>query len=358
VIGSIIPSISPASCGLSGVPQGAVYTVPITVRNSYPTARTITAVTTDFADYAVSGLVGTNLAPGQRAYGLVTFHAAALGSRLAAIDVAFDIGPGNTARFQADVVAPTFSVTTEDDMPTDGRLDFGTHKAGSGPFERTVTFTNLDAADLPVAGCTAMFAPFELVSECPTTIPANSSVALTVRFTPMGAGDALDSLQLILERGYTGILLSARAIARQLAFSATSLDFPTTYRDAVAERAVTITNLSTAPVTVPVAVTGMGFSIDRTSVTIPGGTTADVVVQFQPPAPGAFTGSLELGASGDPEHASVLLSGQGASMPGTDDPPVEEPRPHSGGCDASGAGGIGAAWMVVLAIVRRRRCPA
>lgn len=312
--GLTVSQISPSGWGMGLVPQGAVYTLPITIRNSFPGARTITAVTADLPDYTVSGVVGTTLAPGELAHGLLTLTATTMGTRIGVVSVAFDSGQGDIARFFADVAGATFSVATDDAVASDGRLDFGTRKVGAGPVERAITITNLDAVARPIASCDGFGGAFELVGACPTTLPASGSVQLTVRFTPTAPGDILSAAGISVT-GLGGIMtaLSARVVADQLSFSASAIEFPDVVRGLASHQSVAITNLTTHSITVPIAVTGVGFSVAGVEVAIAGGATAEVVVEFRPPAGGLFTGTLELGAAGDLDHAIVSLSGLGVS---------------------------------------------
>lgn len=342
--------------GVYEIPLGAHYAFPITVRNSYPTARTIMAVTSNHADDIVTGLAGVTLGPGESASGLVTVTASALGSRDTTLTLEFDAGQGDIARFGNTIVPATYAVTASDATPNDGMIDYGTRRAGSTPLDQTFTITNLTAVDQPVTGCDAPIAPFELVGSCPTVLPANGSVQLTVRFTPETAGAFVYSVSLNLANFHHIVgLLNARVVASQLAFSATELAFPDTMPTASAQRSVTITNAADNPITVPVTVTGAGFSASAAELTIPGGETREVVVQFAPAAPGTFTGTLELGVAGDPDHAIIALSGTGL---GVDPPPPDagsgDGGPKSGGgCDAGG--GAGGLAIALFALVRRRR---
>jgi hypothetical protein len=343
----------PPAWSFAMVPRGAVYTAPLTVRNSFPEARTITAATFDLPAYTVTGLVGRILAPGEVASGLVTFTADALGTHFGLVTVTFDRGHGGAGRFLAEVVAPVFSVTTGDAVPGDGWLDFGTRKVGSGPVEQTFTISNLEAVDLAMPGCSYPDPgqDFQVITACPTTIPANGSVQFTVRFTPTVAGDALHSMGTHLTGiGSLQVAFRARVVPNQLAISATKLDFPDTLPAAFAQRVVTLTNLVANPIVVPVAITGAGFSVGADTVTIPGGATADIVVEFRPPAAGLFTGSLSIGATGDPDHGVIALSGLG--LP----PTSEEPDGDGDGCRTAGlATGSPAFAMLGVLWPRRRR---
>lgn len=355
------------------IPQGAHYALPITVRNSYPRSRTIASVISDHRDDVVSGLAGVTLAPSEIASGTMTVAADVLGFRQTTLALDFDTGQGDIANFSNIVVPATYAVTASDATPDDDTIDFGVRRAGSAPFEQTFTITNLTASDLPVGGCDAPIAPFELVA-CPPLLPANGSVQLAVRFAPTTAGAFVYSVA--LHAGSSNIvgLLRARAVASQLAFSSEELVFPDTMQGASVQRRMTITNGADNSITVPASVTGAGFATGAADVTIAGRATAEVVVEFAPPGGGAFTGTLELGIAGDPDHAIIALAGMGIGvapppppdggtgddgMPaggggGTDggDTGGGETGGGHGGCN-TGGGGVGLA-LALLALVRRR----
>jgi uncharacterized membrane protein YgcG len=360
------------------IPLGAHYAMPITVRNSYPTARTIAAVVSDHGDDIVTGLAGVTLAPGEIAWGTVTIAADVLGSRLAALAVDFDTGQGDVRRFGNIIVPVTYAVTASDATPDDDMIDFGVRKAGSAPFEQTFTVANLTASDVPVSFCDAPVAPFELVA-CPAVLPANGSVQVAVRFAPTTAGTFLYSVSLHAGSSLITGLLSARAVASQLAFSSEALAFPDTMQGASVQQHVTISNDADNAITVPAIVTGAGFATAAAEVTIPGRATADVAVDFTPPGGGLFTAALELGTVGDPDHAIIALSGTGIGvtpppppdggagddgMPGGSDGGTGggsdggtgggggETGGGHGGC-STGGGGSGVA-LALLALVRRR----
>jgi MYXO-CTERM domain-containing protein len=127
-------------------------------------------------------------------------------------------------------------------------------------------------------------------------------------------------------------------------------------------------------ITIPLAVTGAGFSVAAPEVTIAGRATVAITVTFQPTAAGSFTGALTLGVAGDPDHAIVALAGTGlpAAPPPVDDPPVDDPPiddppvddppvddppddPAGGGCSVAGRGGPGTALVALIALMTRRR---
>ncbi len=206
--------VDPVATDLGLVPLGTVYTMPVSVRNSFPTARTITAMSSSRADCVVTGLLGAVVAPGGFAHGVLTRTSATLGDRTCVLTVAFDQGQGDQGRVAAQVVPATFTVTAEDATPEDGRLDFGTRTVGSGAIDRTVTFTNLSSVTYPVFDCSRGGDGFALVSACPSEWPAHGSITLTMRFTPGAVGQASGAISLgtIGLGGHTTAWLSADVV--------------------------------------------------------------------------------------------------------------------------------------------------
>ncbi|MBC7974983.1 MAG: choice-of-anchor D domain-containing protein, partial [Myxococcales bacterium] len=206
--------VDPAATDLGLVPLGTVYTMPVSVRSSFPTARTITAMSSSRADCVITGLVGTVVPPGGFAHGVLTRTSATLGDRTCVLTVAFDQGQGDQGRVAAQVVPATFTITADDATPDDGRLDFGTRTVGSGAIDRTVTFTNLSSVAYPVFDCSRGGDGFALVSVCPSEWPAHGSITLTMRFTPGAVGQASGAISLgvIGLGGHTTAWLSAEVV--------------------------------------------------------------------------------------------------------------------------------------------------
>lgn len=87
---------------------------------------------------------------------------------------------------------------------------------------------------------------------------------------------------------------------------------------------MTITNVASNAITVPVAVTGPAFRlIGADSITLAGGGSGDVTVEFSPATPGSDAGTLELGAAGDLDHVVVPLAGTGSTPMVTSDAALE-----------------------------------
>jgi hypothetical protein len=305
----------PAIIGLafSPVPLGAVYTVPIRIRNSWPTARVITGASFDRAEFSLTDLVGTTLAPGEEVSALASFTATTLGFRPTTLTVTFDSGPAASTTGGATVVPAIFSLETGDSTAGDGWLDFGTRLADGPPVERTFAILNLTDAPMAVLYCSEASGPFERLTECPSSIPPRGRFDFTVRFTPDGLGDFVAWMNLTLEGvgDTTFVPLRATVVDRAYDVAAASLEFADTPRGAVTQEVVTVTNVTADPISLPVGVQGDGFALLGPAVVeVPGEGSVDVTVEFRPAEPGDFAGSLEVGAAEDPNRRSIPLSGR------------------------------------------------
>jgi uncharacterized protein (TIGR03382 family) len=330
------------------MPQGAVYTAPYTIRNSATVPRTIASATSSNPDVTLPGVVGTLLAPGEILDAYITFSATTLGQQFANIAVGFDSLQGDAAGVQAKVVAPTFEIQTQDATPSDGRIDFGTVRAGTAP-ERTATFINKQSTDLPVLMCLRPATTFEM-SPCPTTIPANGSASVTFRIastTPAGSYRNSGALQV----GVFGsadeliVTMNTRVVDHAFASATTELAL-----DGAAAQTVTVASMLDTPLVLPVTVTGDAFHADPTTLTIAPGGTADLTVTYA--GTGGATGTLAIGADGDPDRVVIALTG---SAPGDSMMPPVLGEDGGGCCQSSAPGATPLLALVVLGALRRRR---
>ncbi|HEU0029528.1 MAG TPA: choice-of-anchor D domain-containing protein [Kofleriaceae bacterium] len=305
--------IQPARDGFDVVPRGAVYTRPTTIHNASAFARTITSASFDLPDFTIGNVVGRTLAPHETIAALVTLSATTLGSRDATLTLAFDSGQGATAELLATVVAPTFTATSDDATPNDGWLDFGTVRLADGPVERTLTIRNVGATAIPILLCIAAAPPFAFVAPdpCPSSIPANTSLTITVRLTPTVVGEVGSSVgAMVTSLGEIRSPVRARVIAGAYAPSVPEVTFVDVMRATSSQQTLAIANQLDTPVTVPIAVTGDAFALVTASpLVIAARGTAEVTVAFTPPAAGEYAGALVVGDVTDPDRIEVPLAG-------------------------------------------------
>lgn len=315
LLSMVLKQILPGGWTFETVPQGAVYTLPVRIRNSSPVTRTVTSVTSDDDEFTIADLAGTTLAPGEVVNRLLTFTATTVGRRIGNVTLEFDTGQGELAQYAANVIAsPWFELVTADAVAGDGRLDFGTWRVDAPAIEKTFTIINHTEQARGFNDCFGPggFAPqFELVGECPFSIAPGASVTRTVRLTPATVGDLQEVIEFPIGVGEIVMLqLNARIVDHQLALSRSQVAFAGALRGDSARQTIAITNVAAAPITVPVAVTGDAFAlVGQDAIPLAAGASADITVEFQPTTVGSYSGTLELGTPGDRDHVVVPLMG-------------------------------------------------
>jgi uncharacterized protein (TIGR03382 family) len=309
----VLKQILPGGWTFETVPQGAVYTLPVRIRNSSPVTRTVTSVTSDDDEFTIADLVGTTLAPSEVVNRLLTFTATTLGRRIGNVTLEFDTGQGEIAQYAANVIAsPWFELVTADAVAGDGRLDFGTWRVDAPAIEKTFTIINHTEQERGLNECFGLGEPqFELVGECPFSIAPGASVTRTIRLTPATVGDLQQVIEFPIGAGeIIMVQLDARIVDHQLALSRSQVAFAGALRGDSARQTIAITNVAATPITVPIVVTGDAFAlVGQDSITLAAGASADITVEFQPTTAGSHSGTLELGTTGDRDHVMVPLVG-------------------------------------------------
>ena len=76
----------------------------------------------------------------------------------------------------------------------------------------------------------------------------------------------------------------------------------------------TITNTGTGPLNITdIQSDIVGIALSETQLTVPPGQSQDITITFNPPAPGPFTGTIDI-ISNDPEKASISLTITGSAI--------------------------------------------
>lgn len=175
------------------LPQGATHTRPIRILNSANVTRTITSASFTQPHFSISNIAGRALAPGEKIDATIAFHAAIVDVHSAQLVVDFDTGDNSVFFVSSRVKAPTFSIFALDQTPNDGRLDFGTVVSGSHPILRIFVIKNV-GAERAIVACAKPNLPFEMLTPCPTTLPADGSAVVVIRMTPRRLGAFHDQL--------------------------------------------------------------------------------------------------------------------------------------------------------------------
>ena len=183
-------SISPTSINFGDVPLLNLLNKNITVTNAGTTNIqmgnvTINRIQADLDDFLWLSLCPNTLAPGKSCTITVIFLADDLGTRSAVLKIADNVpGSPQTVSLTANVINPRASFSPSS-------WNFGTVKVGSSSV-KVITLSNPGNAPLAITqiGITAPnTADFTLMHNCPSSLAANASCAITVTFKPTAKGD-------------------------------------------------------------------------------------------------------------------------------------------------------------------------
>ncbi|WNI17077.1 choice-of-anchor D domain-containing protein [Actinacidiphila sp. ITFR-21] len=196
---------------------------------------------------------------------------------------------------------------------TPGALNFGSVATGSTSAAQTVTVSNPTNAAAAVASIAAT-GDFSQTNTCGTSIPANGSCTVSVKFVPTATGSRTGTLTVTAGGSTSTVTLSGNGTAPGpilntdpggLSFAATVVG------SSAATQAVTVSNTGTTSATVSgVSVTG-DFSQTNNCGTVAVGSSCTVTVGFKPTAGGARTGTLTVTSNANNSPTTVGLSGSG-----------------------------------------------
>jgi hypothetical protein len=197
-----------------------------------------------------------------------------------------------------------------------------------GQLSGTVTFTNLGAQALTIAGVTAPSAPFA-VSGAPSSgavIPSNKSFTVTVSFNPTTAGNYTSDLILNSDGGNVDVTLTASAtVPSVLKISATTVGFGTTTVGRAVTQTFTLNNVGGSPLTItkskpPAAGAFVADTALPEGTTMPAGSALTEAVTFIPNTAGPASDSWSITANDTTGPQSVAFAGS-ATGSGTPVPP-------------------------------------
>ncbi|MFL4907896.1 choice-of-anchor D domain-containing protein [Streptomyces sp. MMS24-I2-30] len=196
---------------------------------------------------------------------------------------------------------------------TPGALNFGSVPTGSTSDAQTVTVSNPTNAAAPVSSVSTS-GDYAQTNTCGSSIPANGSCTVSVKFTPTATGSRSGALTVDAGGITHTVALSGTGTAPGpvLTTDPASLTFASTVVGSSATaQTVKVTNSGTTSATVSgVAVTG-DFSQTNTCSTLAVGASCTVNVGFKPTAGGARTGNLTLTSNANNSPTTVSLAGNG-----------------------------------------------
>jgi hypothetical protein len=204
-----------------------------------------------------------------------------------------------------------------------GSLAFGSVTLNTTSTQ-TLTLTSSGTAAVTVNSATLSGAGFTMSGAAfPATLNPGASISLQVNFKPTVAGSASGSITISSNSNTGGtatVSLSGSGTSTNsvLSLSTNSLSFGNDSVGTPITQSVTLTSTGTSAVTVSAAtITGAGFSLSGATfpVTLNPNVAIQVLVQFNPTAVGAASGTLSFSSNSTNGGTSVVsLSGNGTAV--------------------------------------------
>ncbi|MDX6390607.1 MAG: hypothetical protein QOJ73_1670, partial [Streptosporangiaceae bacterium] len=196
---------------------------------------------------------------------------------------------------------------------TPSALSFGSVATGTTSAAQTVTVSNPTGSAASVSSI-SVSGDFTQTNTCGSSIAANGSCTVSVKFAPTAAGTRTGSLTVNAGGVTNTVSLTGTGTAPGPVLNAApaSLSFArTVVGSTAAAQTVTVTNSGTASAAVSgVAVTG-DFSQTNNCASIAVGGSCTVTVTFKPTASGTRTGTLTVTSNANNSPTAVTLSGSG-----------------------------------------------
>ena len=196
---------------------------------------------------------------------------------------------------------------------TPSALNFGSVATGTTSAAQTVTVANPTGSAASVSSISAS-GDFTQTNTCGSSIAANDSCTVSVKFAPTATGTRTGSLTVNAGGVTNTVSLTGTGTAPGPVLNAApaSLSFPrTVVGSAAATQTVQVSNSGTSAASVSnVAATG-DFSQTSNCTSIAAGGSCTVTVTFEPTAGGSRTGTLTVTSNANNSPTTVGLSGSG-----------------------------------------------
>jgi sugar lactone lactonase YvrE len=263
----------------------------------------ITGISTTPSQYSQTNNCGTSLAANSSCTINVVFKPTVKGALAGKLAVASNAG-GYGVILSGTGVLPTVAPT---------KLTFGNQNRGTTSSSQTVTLTNVSVDVLSIASIAVNSAQYSQSNNCPSSLTANASCAITVVFKP-GVKGAINGV-LAIDTNNAGdydVALSGTGVLPGV--TPTSLTFGSQkHGTSSASKPVTITNTGNAAL----AITSISITAPRQfsqtnncGTSVPSNSSCTINVVFNPTAAGNISGDLNIKTVG-PGTSTVALSGTG-----------------------------------------------
>jgi len=192
-------------------------------------------------------------------------------------------------------------------------LNFGSVATGTTSPAQTVTVSNPVNSAAAVSSV-SVSGDFTQASTCGSSIPANGSCTVSVKFAPTATGTRTGTLTVNAGGVTNTVSLTGTGTAPGPVLTAApaSLSFGgTVVGGTSAAQTVTVTNSGTTSATVSGVTVSGDFSQTNNCGSVAVGGSCTVTVTFKPTASGARTGTLTVTSNANNSPASVAVSGTG-----------------------------------------------
>ncbi len=316
-------TIANASLNFGTVIVGQSATLSDTITNGTSGTVSIAQPTVSAAGFNVtSPSFPLTIASGQSATLQVQFKPTSIGSQNGTVTV---LGGSQTLVISVNGTANSSGTLSGSPSP----LAFGGVQVGQSS-SLTGTITNNGSASVTISQANLSGSGFSISGlTLPTTINANQSTTVSVRFAPQAAGAVSGNLA-IVSNGSNGTLnigLSGTGVTPGVvSANPSSLSFGNVATGSSVTKSETLTNSGGTAITVSsITPTGTGFSISGVNppLTLSPGQAVTFSVVFAPQANGSFTGSLAIASNASNPSLSISITGAGvtpgqlAASPGT-----------------------------------------
>jgi 6-phosphogluconolactonase (cycloisomerase 2 family) len=194
-------------------------------------------------------------------------------------------------------------------------VTFPDQQVGTTSAVRTVTISNTGSSTASISGITVT-GEFQQNYNCGATLPAGSSCAIYLTFSPQGTGMRNGTLSIAGSAPIT-VGLSGNGIAPMLTLSSKALTFPLTrIGNSSDSQLITLSNTGTAAAQVSSITSSSAefFRNHNCPTTLPPGGVCTVAVSFKPSSIGSRSGQLLIGGDLNSNSGVVTLKGFGFTV--------------------------------------------
>lgn len=315
VAAAVALSASPTSVSFANVNAGTTKSQNVTVTNSGNASITISQVSVNAKDFAVSGVsTPVTLNAGQRAAMTVNFLPTAAENISGNITVSSSSGGSAVIPVNGVGVQPALTITP-------ASASFSNVTVGS-PSTQTVQIANTGTGTLTISQVSASGSGFSTSSlSLPIFLAPNQSTSFNIVFSPASAGTVSGAVSIVSNAPSSpetiALTGTGAAASQTLSFSSTSLAFGSVNDGASSTQAVTVTNTGNANVTISsITESGTGFTLSGagTPVTLTAGQHLNFSVVFSPTSAGTDSGSISVASNATGSPGTIALSGTGVAV--------------------------------------------